>query len=159
MVDSLCMYMSITLQLFVASLHHRSRQSDTMGRQRTTAWKAADGENTVDKIYEALTPSLPSIFMMVHIFYNAAEKTCTGIYTTDDMNKNLDEKCLVKWKATVTTPLLALDQRGGFFAQEDMVKAIRKHGEDEQNVTHIQASSAQMKLSEQGLNKASDYGR
>ena len=151
MVDSLCMYMSITLQLFFASLHHRSRQSDTMGRPRTFAWKAADGENTVDKIYDALKPALPSLFMMVHIFYNAAEKTCTGIYTTDDMNKNIDEKCLIKWKATVTTPLLALDQRGGFFAQEDMVKAIRKHGEDEQNVTHIQASSAQMKLSEQGF--------
>ena len=124
---------------------------DTMGRPRNFAWKAADGENTVDKIYEALTGALPALFMMVHIFYNAAEKTCTGIYSTDDMNKNIDEKCLVKWKATVTTPLLALDQRGGFFAQEDMVKAIRKHGEDEQNVTHIQASSAQMKLSEQGF--------
>jgi len=119
-----------------------------MGRPRTAAWKAADGENTVDKIFEALTPALPSLFMMVHIFYNAAEKTCTGIYTTDDMNKNIDEKCLLKWKATVTTPLLALDQRGGFFAQEDMVKAIRKHGDDEQNVTHIQASSAQKGLYE-----------
>ena len=159
MVDSLCMYMSITLQVFFASLHHRSSHSYTMGRQRTTAWKAASGENTVDKIYEALTGALPALFMMVHVVYDAAEKTCMGIHSTDDMNKNIDEKCLLKRKATVTTPLLTLDPRGGFFAQEDMVKAIRKHGEDEQNVTHIQASSAQMKLSEYGLNKASDCGR
>ena len=46
-----------------------------MGRPRTFAWKAADGENTVDKIYEALTGALPSMFMMVHVVYDAAEKS------------------------------------------------------------------------------------
>jgi hypothetical protein len=148
-------FASFFLQNCVASLP----VLHTMGRQRAVAWKTASGDNTVDKIYEALTGALPNLFMMIHIVYNAAEKTCTGIYTTDDMNKHIDEKCLLKWKACVTTPLLSLDPRGGFFAQEDMVKAIQKHGKDEQNVSHIQKSASEMKLSEYGLNTASDCGR
>ena len=133
-----------------------------MGPPRKLAWKAKAAEETVDEIYDTLTGACPSMFMKVNLVYIAATRTCKGIYTSDDMRKysGFDEDCLTKWKCTVTAPLLKLDPRGGFFAQQDMVQAIRRHSDDEKNNTHVRASCAEMdELDANALNKATHRGR
>ena len=87
---------------------------------RAASWKAADPEKTSDEIKGALSISWQNV-----IYKEGFD------YESDDFKTGVNEDGLEQWAASLFSPLVSLDTRGGFLAQLDCEGAVKQLAEED----------------------------
>ena len=90
-------------------------------RSRVKAYACEVSTDTVAKIAECISPAIAPMILGPGLQYES-EDFKTGIH--------LDT--IEAWSEKLLVPLVALDPRGAYMAQQDLVAAIKRHVDTEQ---------------------------